>query len=38
MPFKTVKQEKMMWATHPKIARKWSDKYGSLLKKKDKKK
>jgi hypothetical protein len=29
MPFKSEAQRKLMWAKHPKIAKKWSDKYGS---------
>lgn len=29
MPFKSAKQERFMWAKHPRIARKWVDKYGS---------
>ena len=28
MPFKSVKQKKFMFAKHPKIAKKWADKYG----------
>lgn len=32
MPFKSVKQRKFMWAQHPDIARKWTDKYGSKVK------
>jgi hypothetical protein len=33
MPFKSVKQRKYMWAKHPKLARKWTKKYGSKVKK-----
>ena len=29
MPFKSKAQERMMWAKHPDIARRWADKYGS---------
>jgi hypothetical protein len=29
MPFKSGKQRKFLWAKHPKIARKWAEKYGS---------
>ena len=29
MPFKSEKQRKFMWAKHPEIARRWTDKYGS---------
>jgi len=28
-PFKSVKQRKPMWSKHPKIARRWTKKYGS---------
>jgi len=27
-PFKSKAQQKYLWATHPKLAKKWSDKYG----------
>ena len=37
MPFKSRKQEKYMWAKHPKIAREWEDKYGTFKSKKKKK-
>jgi len=36
MPFKSKKQEKYMWAKHPKIAQRWADKYGSYKGRKDK--
>ena len=29
MPFKSEKQRRYMWARHPRIARKWTKKYGS---------
>lgn len=29
MPFKSEKQRRFMWKYHPKIARRWSKKYGS---------
>lgn len=29
MPFQSKKQEKFMWANKPKIAKQWTDKYGS---------
>jgi hypothetical protein len=32
MPFKSEKQRKFMWAKHPKIAKKWTAKYGSKIK------
>ena len=28
MPFKSVAQRKFLFATHPKIAKKWAKKYG----------
>ena len=31
MPFKSEKQRKYLWAKHPEIAKKWQEKYGSLL-------
>lgn len=31
MPFKSPAQERYMWAAHPKIARQWMRKYGSIL-------
>ena len=37
-PFKSKKQERYMWAKHPKIAKKWTKKYGSFKKKKKEKK
>ena len=33
MPFKSEKQRKYLWANEPEIARDWSDKYGSRVKK-----
>jgi hypothetical protein len=33
MPFKSKKQRKYMWAKHPKIAKRWTEKYGSKVKK-----
>lgn len=29
MPFKSEKQRKYMWANLPKLAKKWTDKYGA---------
>lgn len=29
MPFKSEKQRRYLFANHPKIARKWTKKYGS---------
>lgn len=37
MPFKSSKQEKFLWANNPKLAKKWTKKYGSVRKKKKKK-
>ncbi len=33
MPFKSVKQRKYMYAKLPKLAKKWTKKYGSKVKK-----
>ena len=30
MPFKSKKQQAFLWAKEPKIAKKWTKKYGSL--------
>jgi len=37
MPFKSQKQEKYMFANHPKIAKEWADKYGNAPKPEPKK-
>jgi len=29
MPFRSAKQRRFMWMKHPKIARRWTEKYGS---------
>lgn len=29
MPFKSEKQRRLLWAKHPAIARRWTEKYGS---------
>lgn len=29
MPFRSEAQRRLMWAKHPKIARRWADKYGT---------
>lgn len=29
MPFQSEQQRKFMWARHPEIARRWTNKYGS---------
>lgn len=29
MPFKSEKQRRFMWANHPRIAKRWSKRYGS---------
>jgi hypothetical protein len=33
MPFKSERQRKYLWAKHPKIAKRWTAKYGSKIKK-----
>ena len=38
MPFQSEKQRKYLWLKEPKIARKWTDEYGSKIVKKKKKK
>jgi len=37
MPFKSEKQRKWMWVNKPEIAKKWTKRYGSKIKKKKKK-
>ena len=37
MPFKSEKQRRYLWKNHPKIARDWTETYGSKPKKKKKK-
>lgn len=34
MPFRSVKQRKYMYSQHPEIAKEWSKKYGSKIRKK----
>jgi len=34
MPFKSKKQRKFMWAKHPRIARRWTKKYGGKIRRK----
>jgi hypothetical protein len=36
MPFKSEKQRKYLWVKHPSIAKRWTKKYGSEIKKKSK--
>jgi hypothetical protein len=36
MPFKSAKQRRYMWKFHPELAKKWTKKYGSKIKKKKK--
>lgn len=31
MPFKSEKQRKFLWAKHPEIAERWTEKYGSAV-------
>jgi hypothetical protein len=38
VPFKSVKQRKYLWAKHPEIAKRWTAKYGSKVRKGKKKK
>ena len=35
MPFQSEKQRKYLWANEPEIAREWTDKYGSRVKKQE---
>jgi len=37
MPFQSEAQRRFLWAKHPKIAKKWSKKYGNKPIKKKKK-
>ena len=37
MPFTSKKQRRYMWARHPEIARRWTEKYGSEIQPKKKK-
>ena len=32
MPFKSYKQQQYMFIHHPKIAKKWAEKYGTITK------
>ena len=38
MPFKSAKQRKWMYKNKPALAKRWTKKYGSKIKKKNKKK
>lgn len=38
MPFKSAKQRAYLWAINPKLAREWTEKYGSKIKRKKTKK
>ena len=38
MPFKSEEQRRYLWKNEPKIAKEWTEKYGSKSKKKKKKK
>jgi len=40
MPFKSEEQRRYLWKNHPKIAKEWTEEYGSkpVVKKKKKKK
>ena len=37
MPFVSTKQKKYLWANKPALAKKWSKKYGSKVRKRRKK-
>jgi len=37
MPFKSERQRRFLWARHPEIAKKWTKKYGSKVRKKRRK-
>jgi hypothetical protein len=37
MPFKSAKQRRFLWAKRPDIARKWTEKYGSKIRRGGKK-
>ena len=37
MPFRSKKQRKFLWWKHPKIAKRWTKKYGSKIHPKKKK-
>jgi hypothetical protein len=30
-PFRSARQRRFMWARHPKIAKRWTSKYGSKI-------
>jgi len=34
MPFRSVKQRRFMYKFHPKIAKRWTKKYGSKIRRK----
>lgn len=34
MPFRSAKQRRFLWAKHPKIAARWTKKYGSKVRRK----
>ena len=38
MPFRSEKQREFMWAKHPDIARRWTEKYGPYVRPTKKKK
>ena len=33
MPFRSEKQRRFLWKNHPGLAREWTEKYGSAIKK-----
>jgi hypothetical protein len=38
MPFKSAKQRRYLWWKHPRLAKRWSKKYGSKERRRKKKK
>lgn len=36
MPFRSEKQRRYLWAKEPEVAKRWTKKYGSKIKKKKK--
>lgn len=38
MPFRSIAQRKFMWARKPRLAKEWTEKYGSRIRPKKKRK
>jgi len=38
MPFRSEAQRRLLWARHPELAKRWTEKYGSAIRPKKKKK